>query len=476
MMTVVRLLYAIFLPTLVGYLFATFFSRFHEETKIFERLLLGFGIGTGILTAEMFLLGWLRIPFNLFYVSLLQFLLISIFSYLLFRSSSSLTRLTPSGSSNCFHEMKSVQKPTVGISLFVLLLFLWIFVKLFFMTYESLLLPVHTWDDMTHWSSGAKFIFYEKGFSLDPSNEYYFAKGYFKNQWYPLNVTLTQVWVSLCMNEAHEVYIKIWNMIYFVCIIGVIFFATKKETSLLVASLASFFVASTPLLSYHALTAYADLPLGYYALGALVSFNKYMKSAGGDKSGGNAGFLVLTGTFAALTIWTKAEGILFAVAFSLALILFFLHGRIPWNRMIKYLIPVTVVALPWYVFLYNLSGETSPAQMNIGGNIIAKGLHLEVLPVIGEQTVFSANFNLIVPFLAFLILFGYRTIFRTDLKFLYIPLVSLAIVFLYIYICTENYRWVMNLTAINRNILAFLPMIYYVAALTAFNLLKARQE
>jgi hypothetical protein len=329
---------------------------------------------------------------------------------------------------------------------------------------------------MTHWSSGAKFIFYEKGFSLNPSNEYYFAKGYFKSQWYPLNVTLTQVWVSLCMDEAHEVYIKIWNMIYFVCIIGVIFFSTVKETSLLVASLASFFAASTPLLSYHALTAYADLPLGYYALGALVCFNKYMASSGSNKSDGNTGFLVLTGTFAAFTVWTKAEGILYAVSFSIALILFFLQGRIPWNRMTRYLIPVTVIALPWYVFLFRISGETSPAQMNIGGNIIAKGLHLEVLPVIGEQLVLSVNFNVIMPFFVFIILFGYKTILQSDLKFLYIPLLSLVFMFLYIYIGTENYRWVMNLTAINRNILAFLPMIYYVTALTAAKLLRQSQE
>jgi hypothetical protein len=143
--------------------------------------------------------------------------------------------------------------------------------------------------------------------------------------------------------------------------------------------------------------------------------------------------------------------------------------------MTGYLVPVAVVALPWYIFLYSISGGTSSAQMNIRGNIAAKGLHLEVLPVIGEQLVFSANFNVIVPFVIFLVLFGYKTIVKTDLKFLYIPLLSLACMFLYIYICTENYRWVMNLTAIDRNILALIPMIYYVAAITAARLSRARQ-
>jgi hypothetical protein len=44
--------------------------------------------------------------------------------------------------------------------------------------------------------------------------------------------------------------------------------------------------------------------------------------------------------------------------------------------------------------------------------------------------------------------------------------------FLALYLGTESYRWVMNLTAVNRNILTFIPMMFYLAALTAHRLLQ----
>jgi hypothetical protein len=61
---------------------------------------------------------------------------------------------------------------------------------------------------------------------------------------------------------------------------------------------------------------------------------------------------------------------------------------------------------------------------------------------------------------------------RSDLGYLYAALFSVMVMFLVLYLGTETYRWVLNLTAVNRNILTFIPMMYYVAALTASKLLQ----
>jgi hypothetical protein len=71
-----------------------------------------------------------------------------------------------------------------------------------------------------------------------------------------------------------------------------------------------------------------------------------------------------------------------------------------------------------------------------------------------------------------LIIVGYRKILKSDLAYLYATLLSIMAMFLVVYLGTESYRWVMNLTAVNRNILTFIPMMYYVAALTAGGLLE----
>jgi len=103
---------------------------------------------------------------------------------------------------------------------------------------------------------------------------------------------------------------------------------------------------------------------------------------------------------------------------------------------------------------------------------MAAGIHFQVLPVIAEQILFSANFNLIFLFLFLLIIVGYRRIRESGLGYLYAALLSIMAMFLVMYLGTETYRWVMNLTAVNRNILTFIPMMYYVSALTAGRLLE----
>jgi hypothetical protein len=44
--------------------------------------------------------------------------------------------------------------------------------------------------------------------------------------------------------------------------------------------------------------------------------------------------------------------------------------------------------------------------------------------------------------------------------------------FIFIYIATKDYKYALDLTGINRNILPLLPMIYYISALTISRLLQ----
>ncbi len=63
-MTIMMLAYALAVPSVSGFLFVTWCTRSDLKQSFFERFFLGFGIGTGIITFEMFLLGLFRIPLN----------------------------------------------------------------------------------------------------------------------------------------------------------------------------------------------------------------------------------------------------------------------------------------------------------------------------------------------------------------------------------------------------------------------------
>jgi 4-amino-4-deoxy-L-arabinose transferase-like glycosyltransferase len=470
-MTIMMLAYAVAVPAASGFLFVTWCTRSETGTGALERLFLGFGIGTGMITFEMFLLGLLRIPLNSAVISIAQIATTVLLGYLLYRSGTPwrrIFRLTPE------RPDASPATATYRERIIVLVLIAWILAKVLFVVYEGFFLPEHTSDSWEHWSSGAKFIFYEKGLALDPGNEYFFGAGYLKGQRYPLNVPLMQVWISLCIGEAHEVYMKVWNALFFLCMVGLLFFALRRKTTLMTAVLAAFFLSAVPLLTYHALTAYADLPLGFYALGAMVCFWNAIEAQKSGRGGHARGLLVLMGAFTALCVWTKMEGLFFAAAFSASLALYCYVKKISFKQVTAFLAPLVLITVPWYVFLFSIGVPVSYGKGELLGATITKGIHFQVVPVIAEQVLFSANFNLIFLFLLLLILVGYRRIMESGLGYLYTALFSVMVIFLVLYLGTETYRWVMNLTAVNRNILTFIPMMYYVAALTASTLLEGR--
>ncbi len=468
-MTIIMLAYALAVPAVSGFLFVTWCTRSNLEQSFFERLFLGFGIGTGMVTFEMFLLGLLRIPFSIVAITIVQIITAILLGYLLHRTGTPWRRIFSREAGGPIGSPAAVTRPH---RVAVIILTAWILAKVLFVLYEGFFLPENTSDSWEHWSSGAKFFFYEKGLALDPANEHFFGAGYLKVQRYPLNVPLMQVWVSLCIGEANEVYMKAWNALFYTGMVGLMFFAVRRKTTLMTALLAAFFLSTVPLLTYHALIAYADLPLGVYALGAMIIFRDIIDAVKSGRAGYARGLLVLMGTCAALCVWTKMEGLFFAAAFSASLALFYLVKNISFRQVMAFLAPLALVSVPWYVFLLSIRVPVSYGEVKLMGETITRGIHFQVLPVIAEQILFSANFNLIFLFLFLLIIIGYRKILQSDLAYLYAVLLSIMAIFLALYLGTDMYRWVMNLTAVNRNILTFIPMMYYVAALTADALLE----
>jgi hypothetical protein len=434
-MTIMMLAYALAVPAATGFLFVTWCTRSDLKQSFFERLFLGFGIGTGMITFEMFLLGLLRIPLSMVVISIMQIATAILLGYLLYRSGTPWRQIFRQAAEG---PGASLVKAPYLKRFIALVLIAWLLAKVLFVLYEGFSLPEHTSDSWEHWSSGAKFIFYEKGLALDPRNEHFFGAGYLKVQRYPLNVPLMQVWVSLCIGEAHEVYMKVWNSLFFISMIGLLFFALRRETTLMIALLAAFFLSTVPLLTYHALTAYADLPLSFYALGAMVCFWKTIDALKSGRAGYAGGLLVLTGACAALCVWTKVEGLFFAAAFSASLALYYLVKKISFTQVMAFLTPLVLITVPWYVFLRSISVPVSYSEGELLGATITKGIHFQVLPVIAEQILFSANFNLIFLFLFLLIIVGYRRILQSGLGYLYAALLSVMVMFLVLYLARKR--------------------------------------
>lgn len=474
-MTILMLALAVLLPTLVGFLFMVFLSRSDVGQPFFEKLFFGYGIGMGIITSEIFILGLFGIKLSLLLVSSIQAAIIIFLCYLIYRSGMGLSSIKAGIHAGITEESSGEKRSKLKLPI-ILLLSGWILLKILFVISESANWPIAEWDSWTTWSSAAKFFFYEKGLALDSADENFFGRGYRESLLsYPLHVPLLQVWFSLCLGDIHEMYMKIWNSFYFVSTVGLLFFSLKREASAFIALLSAFFLSSVPLLTYHAITAYAELPLSYYSLAAAICFWRYINYSKDGRAGG-ASLLVLMGLCIVFGMWTKMEGLFFFVAFSIALSTFLLIKEKALIRFLVYLIPVVCLMGIWFIFLASQNIDVNYAKRVL----LVTNFHFEVLPIFLQQFLFSANFNVILIFFTVMFFLGFKIISQSDLKYLYIVLFSVITMFLFLYISEtpsfKFYKWVINLTSVNRNILTFIPLMYYVAALTAIKVYRVRSD
>lgn len=468
-MTILMLIYALLLPTVTGLLLVSFFSMSDGRQTFLEKLFLGYGIGIGMITLEMFILGLFGLKYS---VLLISSILIAVIIFLYYRISKSKVNFFAAvglGHQDGVLGGFLKEKGSRLNKAFIVFLSGWIILKIIFVIHESVIWPVYDWDSLATWSSLAKFFSYERGLALTLTDDNFFGREYRAYYSYPLHVPLMQTWIFLCTGETHETFMKVGMPLYFVSMIGLIFFAVKRETSSLSALLPAFFLSSVPLLTYHAVTTYADLPLGYYSLAAMTCFWRYIDSAEDGNRGSNGALILMTASIL-LGMWTKIEGLFFTAAFAISLSLFLLLNKRPFKKFLFYLIPVVIMIATWSIFLYALN-----LKLDFSKGKFAAGFHLKALPMIWDQIMSSGNFNVVFFFLFIISLIAWKRILGTHIKYILIILFSVMAMFVYVYL-KSDYHWAVDPASINRNILTFIPTMYYVAALTAIRALRTAKE
>jgi 4-amino-4-deoxy-L-arabinose transferase-like glycosyltransferase len=497
------LLAAILIPTVNGFLVSAWFLKNDPQSSVMERVVLGFGLGLGFLTFEIFILGALEVSFSVRIISLIQavFFCSLILNY---RFVGGLNRAFLFGSRSASGVGSFFVNPFKGgfslKSLAVVIMLLWIGLKALFVLDECLARPIYSIDAWGHWASGAKFFFYERGFLLDPSKWNYFGRGYRVELSYPLHLSLIELWAALWLGHFHEAYVKIWSALYFLALVIFFFTAAAREVGRFRSLIWVFFLVSAPLMVYHGIEGLSDLPLAFYTFTGVVFFWRYMKSR-------DMRLLALSGLLIGMAICTKYEALFFFAALLLALSVSMIVKR---EKVLvsvaAFLLPVLIIAGPWLFFkkISNLSTTHGVAESRIasfvkkkdvtkeqesignGGVTREQGtlkrpaaaqrvaqpvIHWEIFDDIFIMLFTSANYNLIFSFWLLLSLLCYKKIWRTDLKYLYLVQITVFFLFILLYlvvapeVVTEGF-------AIYRNVLSYLPLLYFCSAL----LLKEESE
>ena len=95
-------------------------------------------------------------------------------------------------------------------------------------------------------------------------------------------------------------------------------------------------------------------------------------------------------------------------------------------------------------------------------------VHWEIFDDIFIKLFMSANYNIILTFWVVISLLCSRSIWKTELKYIYLVLFSVFFLFIVLYLVLVP-EVVTEDTAIYRNVLSYLPLLYFSSALLFFS-------
>jgi len=459
-MEFIYLIISMALPIAGGAFFVRWLLRSDALTGRGEALFFGIGTGLGFVSFSMFILGLAGVPFTLSATGVPILAFVLCFAVL--------SRI----SSHPHAALQGKAPRLQGWRLYLTIaLASWIALKTGFVFYESLTRPIFSVDSYLNWAISGKFFFYKAGLLLDPSNEHFFGRGYRFFIGHPLHLPLLQTWIALSLGRFHEVYVKAPGAIYFAGVLGVLYYGVKREAGPVYAVITVFFMASVPIFTAHGQDAYADLPLAFFALAGTVALWRFLRDD-------NLSYLVLSGIFFGTAMFVKNEGLFFSFSGGTALLLYLLLRKKDSDAplvapLAAFIIPIILLAGPWILFKthYGIGfGHSGPdsgfkwlSDPWYAGNA-GHGVHWEVIARSLKEIFFSANHNLIFPISIFAAIFAKRAILKTKLKYLYVIIIMVFSMFLFVYLTLEVTA-VMQRTGIHRNILTYLPMLYFATAL-----------
>jgi hypothetical protein len=208
---------------------------------------------------------------------------------------------------------------------------------------------------------------------------------------YPLNIPILIAAARLLFNEVLPASKLIFSG-YFTAMLFVLYLSmVGLKINRNVAGLSTLLIASTPLLFRHAAIGYANLPLSYYLVTAMLVLVQAIHTNGEKHP---TGMLFVSGLFFAAASWTRPEG--FALAclgiagvLGIAIIWPGTSAFSP-RRWIPVLIPVGVYALFWQLIksLAYPQGSARSGMVQAAFERIKDGdFHIEAIGYIGRRII-----------------------------------------------------------------------------------------
>jgi len=337
----------------------------------------------------------------------------------------------------------------------LILILVLIIAKFIYILYYGLTVPPYFDDPVSRWNYKAKVFFIQKSLVLESSHQDFLGGTALR---YPLGNSLFKTWTALVTGGWGERYVNLSGAAIYLAIIIVGYYRFRVSLNIFASLIFSYFLASIPLLVFHSGTGHTDGILGYYFSFSIIYLYDGLRKKYPD-------YIIIASILMAAALFTKAEAISYFISGALPLLFcYFLFGK---NTPLRvkaiyvglYLLPLAVLIFPW-IYLKNAYGivQTLPARR------YGLEFHPQGIPIIIRDLFNSGNFNFAWMGMVIVILLGIKRIIKTDLFWLFLSCLGLAINLIFFHIFTSLYEFLEIGTQFNRLVLHILPLFIFLSS------------
>ncbi len=294
---------------------------------------------------------------------------------------------------------------------------------------------------------------------------------------YPIMIPTMQAFISNVAGGYNDIYINLFpwlSVTLFLLFIGI--YTYQKRRHLLSALVAPALIISLPLIFLHTTQGYMDLLSAIYTSLAIIALYEWLQEDG------HANDLILWATFLSIVSYVKNDWfVVYMIGTVLALGIYFLaHRKTALEKLHAFkkprvwislaglvaffIVPFTVLKSYYHLWFNQAAGADS-------GLGLTSSIHREIFPAIWH-TIWSMNNYSVGPLLflliAVVVIVRHKKMSKQVQFLLLAPAVILGI-FLLVFLLTENYKFVIDQTTVNR-VFTMVLVIFFTAIPALFDL------
>ena len=316
---------------------------------------------------------------------------------------------------------------------------------------SSLNFPTYADDSFWNWNKPAVNIYVDWWIKMVWDNDEILWRW---RLWYPIHIPAYKAMISSFVWGVNDIYFNMWQELVF--LFGLLFIAYisfQKEKDLFKTGLPLGLICWMPLIYFHSFEGYMELPCVMYCILSIWAFYQYLEKEDND-------YLSLGLLFCFILSYIKNDwfivyvpGIVFALLIILlkgkklkkAIVKFFKDTWNLWKTIfyfVYFFLPFLIIKLIHWLWFNQAAWDASWLWL-------AKTIHFEIFSVFKHIFFSLDNYNVaLIPLL--LIIYWALRKWDNNKKFLILTWIMVFIILLLVFLLTENYKFVLDQTTVNR--------------------------